>query len=326
MRTNIAIVKDHSGSMSRLSVAARKDYDNLIQSLKTNAVGPTFLTVVEFSYNSKVVRKNEPLENVPSYSPPYHAGGNTALYDAINDAINALRLYDKGPDVANLLLIITDGAENASHTSAIQLREQIKNLQNTDRWTFTFRVPKGYGSKMTRELGLYAGNLIEWEQTEDALERSSMHTASATKSYFNARSVGKTSVNTFYANPADVANKIQTSLDDVSKKFKRHTIQPHQDGISIQDFCIEKVGVYKLGHVYYSLNKTEKIQPNKDIIIRDTALDVMYAGTQARNLLGIPTVGEIKLAPGNMGKYEVYIRSTSNNRKLYANNNVLVKA
>lgn len=326
MRTNIAIVKDHSGSMAPLSVAARNDYDNLIQSLKTNAVGPTFLTVVEFSYNSRVVRKNEPLENVPSHSGLYHANGGTALYDAINDAINTLSLHDVGPDVANLLLIITDGAENASRTSALDLKESIKNLQNTDRWTFTFRVPKGYGSKMIRELGLYAGNLIEWEQTEDALERSSMHTASATKSYFNARSVGKTSVNTFYANPADVSNKIQTSLDDVSKKFKRHTIQPHQDGISIQDFCIEKIGQYKLGHVYYSLNKAEKVQPNKDIIIRDTVLDTMYAGAQARNLLGLPTVGEIKLAPGNMGKYEVYVRSTSNNRKLYANNNVLVKA
>lgn len=326
MRTNIAIIKDHSGSMSRLSVAARKDYDNLIQSLKTNAVGPTFLTVVEFSYNSKVVRKNEPLEDVPSYSPIYHAGGGTALYDAINDAINALSLHDVGPDVANLLLIITDGEENASRTMALDLKERIKNLQNTDRWTFTFRVPKGYGSKMIRELGLYAGNLIEWEQTEEALERSSMRTAGATQSYFKARSVGKTSVNTFYANPADVSNKIQTSLDDVSKKFKRHTIQPHQDGISIQDFCIEKIGQYKLGHVYYSLNKTEKVQPNKDIIIRDTVLDAMYAGAQARNLLGLPTVGEIKLAPGNMGKYEVYVRSTSNNRKLYANNNVLVKA
>lgn len=326
MRTNIAIIKDHSGSMAPLSVAARKDYDNLIQSLKTNAVGPTFLTVVEFSYNSKVVRKNEPLENVPSYSGLYHAKGGTALYDAIDDAINTLSLHDVGPNVANLLLIITDGAENASRTSALDLKEHIKNLQSTDRWTFTFRVPKGYGNKMIRELGLYAGNLIEWEQTEEALERSSMSTVGATKSYFAARSVGKTSVNTFYVNPADVSNKIQTSLDDVSRKFKRHTIQPHQDGISIQDFCIEKVGVYKLGHVYYSLNKTEKIQPNKDIIIRDTALDVMYAGTQARNLLGLPTVGEIKLAPGNMGKYEVYIRSTSNNRKLYANNNVLVKA
>lgn len=28
----------------------------------------------------------------------------------------------------------------------------------------------------------------------------------------------------------------------------------------------------------------------------------------------------------DMGNYEVYVRSTSNNRKLYANSNVLVRA
>jgi len=72
--------------------------------------------------------------------------------------------------------------------------------------------------------------------------------------------------------------------------------------------------------------KTEKVQPNKDLIIRDTNNGSMFGGNNARNLLGLPTVGEIRLAPGNMGNYEVYVRSTSNNRKLYANSNVLVRA
>lgn len=324
MRTNIAIVRDHSGSMGPLRMAALKDYNSLVSELKESSrgVGTSYLSVVECNGAAIQREYNVALEDVLPIAN-YYVQGNTPLYDSVVKAIDSLSPYD-GAGVANLVLVITDGEENASKINAAHLRQRIVALQNTDRWTFTFRVPKGYGNKLIAALGLHAGNVIEWEQTEQALEQSSYATTRATKSYFRARSTGKTSVNTFYANPADVSNL--GVLDDVSSKFKRHTIQQYQDGISIQDFCIEKIGQYKLGHVYYSLNKAERVQPNKDIIIRDTVNGTMYAGNKARNLLGLPTIGEIKLAPGNMGAYEVYVRSTSNNRKLYANNNVLVKA
>lgn len=323
MRTNIAIVRDHSGSMASLRHQALKDYNTLLDTLKLASVGESFLTVVEVDGVAKVRERNVPLNNAFSLSL-YHTGSNTPLYDAVYQAINELSIHD-GPGVANLILVITDGEENASRlVNAASLKQRIVGLQSTDRWTFTFRVPKGYGRTLLTQLGLHSGNLIEWEQNEADLDRSTRDTVQATQSYFAARSLGKTSSNTFYANPADVKN-LEATLTDVSNKYTRHTIDPYQDGISIQDFCIQKVGKYELGRVYYSLNKTEKVQQNKDIIIRDTNNGAMYGGKEARDLLGLPSTGEIKLAPGNLGKYEVFVRSTSNNRKLYAYNGVLVR-
>jgi hypothetical protein len=323
MRTNIAIIRDHSGSMGHLASPALRDYNSILRTLKESSVGDSFLTVVECKGSAILKERNLPLHATIGLST-YHTSDNTPLYDSINMAINELSTHD-GDGVANLLMVITDGEENASREiNAGRLKQKITDLQATDRWTFTFRVPRGYGTKIIFELGLHSGNVITWEQNEESLNESSKATAFATQSYFATRATGKTSVNTFYANPADVSG-INTKLDDLSKKYDRYTITPHQDGISIKDFCTEKTGKYELGRVYYSLNKAEKVQPNKDIIIRNTATDEMYGGHNARTLLSLPTVGDIRLAPGNMGKYEVYVRSTSNNRKLYAYNNVLVR-
>lgn len=324
MKTNIAIIRDHSGSMNHLRSAALNDFNSLLASLKQSAVGETYLTAIECGGVNRLTQNLIPLHNVQSISY-YTANGGTPLLDAVQMAIDSLSANNYGDNVANLVMVITDGEENASHISPALLKERIVNLQNSDRWTFTFRVPKGYGDRLSRMLGLHSGNIIEWEQNEKALYESSIATQSAATTYFAARSRGKTSVNTFYANPADITN-IQKKLTDVSDKYKRHTISPHQDGISIQDFCIEKTGKYELGRVFYSLNKSEKVQPNKDIVIRDTVTGEMYGGAEARDLIGLPQVGTVTLAPGNMGKYEVFIRSTSNNRKLYANNGVLVRA
>lgn len=323
MRTNIAVVRDHSGSMGHLRNKAIEDYNSLLQTLKDSSVGDSYLTVVEAGGDVRLKEVNQPLRGVFNIGY-YNASGGTPLYDAVNRAINELSRFD-GPDVANLLLVITDGEENTSQIGPSSLRQIIVDLQNTDRWTFTFRVPKGYGKRLIDQLGLHSGNINEWAQTEADLGRSTRDTQVATQSYFTARSAGKTSVNTFYASPADVSG-IEAKLDDVSNKYKRYTIDPYQDGISIKDFCVEKVGKYELGRVHYSLNKPEKVQPNKDIVIRDTVSGSVYAGKNARTLLGLPTTGDIKLAPGNMGKYEVFVRSTSNNRKLYANSGVLVKS
>lgn len=324
MRTNIAIIRDHSGSMGSLARKALADYNTLLQTLKDSSVGESFLTVVEADGISTVRERSVHLYNVFPLNT-YKTNGSTPLYDAVDDAIQELSKYD-GPSVANLVLVITDGQENASRKiNAINLGAKIRGLQATDRWTFTFRVPRGYAKYLSSTLGLHEGNIIEWDQTEADLERSTKATVAGTQSYFTARATGRTSVNTFYANPADVQN-IDRTLTDVSTKFKRYTIDPYQDGISIADFCVQKIGKYELGRVYYSLNKPEKVQQNKDLIIRDTNNGAMYGGAQARGLLGLPISGDIKLAPGNMGKYEVFVRSTSNNRKLYANNAVLVKA
>ena len=73
------------------------------------------------------------------------------------------------------------------------------------------------------------------------------------------------------------------------------------------------------GGAFYQLVKTEpKVQDYKRIAIRSKTDGKVYAGDAARQMLALPTVGTVRLAPDELGDFEVFIQSTSVNRKVAA--------
>lgn len=333
--TYIGLVRDHSGSMRGLTNAALNDYNLTIDGIRqsvTEENQKAYVSVVEcgvgHTATSRLVNANVPIENLPAQKEYIANGSATPLWDSVGMAIEAIEDNPNKNDLttAFLVMIITDGHENASKKwSASSISAKIKELQSTDRWTFAFRVPRGSKQVLVR-LGIPEGNIMEWEQNDQSFKESSAIQSSSVGSYFSARSRGVTSVDTFYA---DVGNlsiaKIDNALDELTTKVQRKVVSPHQDGIMIKDFCTEKFGKYAIGSAYYQLTKTEKVQPSKDLIILDRNTSKVYGGPSARSLLGLPQNGEIRLAPGNFGQYEVYVKSTSINRKLYDGDAVIYK-
>jgi hypothetical protein len=57
--------------------------------------------------------------------------------------------------------------------------------------------------------------------------------------------------------------------------------------------------------------------------ILDKETNAIYGGTQARQLIGCPMNTSFKIKPGNLADYEIYIKSTSVNRKLVPGTKVL---
>lgn len=333
--TYIALVRDHSGSMRGLEKAALNDYnltaDGIRQSVQEENQ-KAYISVVEcgvgHTATSRLVNVNVPIENLPVQKEYIALGAATPLWDSVGMAIEAIENNPNKDDLSTafLVMIITDGQENASKKwSSASISAKIKELQATDRWTFAFRVPRGSKTVLTR-LGIPEGNIMEWEQNEKSLNEAAVVQSSSVGTYFSARTRGVTSVNTFYADPGNISiAKIDNTLDELTNKVQRKVVSPHQDGIMIKDFCIEKFGKYAIGSAYYQLTKTEKVQPSKDLIILDRNTNKVYGGPSARSLLGLPLSGEIRLAPGNFGQYEVYVKSTSINRKLYDGNAVIYK-
>jgi hypothetical protein len=333
--TYIALVRDHSGSMRGLTNAALNDYNLTVDGIRQSVADEgqkAFVSVVECGVghagNSRLVNANVPIENLPVQKDYVANGSATPLWDSVGLAIEAIEdnPYKNDLSSAFLVMIITDGQENNSKKwSSASISAKIKELQATDRWTFAFRVPRGSKNTLIR-LGIPAGNIMEWEQNEQSLNEAAVVQSSSVGSYFSARTRGVTSVNTFYADPGNISvAKIDNALDEITSKIKRHVVSPHQDGIMIKDFCTEKFGKYAIGSAYYQLTKTEKVQQSKDLIILDRQTNKAYGGPSARSLLGLPATGEIRLAPGNFGQYEVYVKSTSINRKLYDGNAVIYK-
>jgi hypothetical protein len=221
-------------------------------------------------------------------------------------------------------MVITDGEENSSRKwSGVALGQKIRQLQATDHWTFTFRVPQGYGRRLA-SLGIPAGNIQEWEQTERGIRESSVYTQQAVSQFYSARKSGIRATDQFYANLRNVSRStVKSVLNDISREVQIWPVKT--GGYQIRDFVEGKLRhSMALGSAFYQLNKPEKaVQSYKQIAIRDKKTGAVYSGRAARDLLNLPDQGTIRLSPGDHGDYDIFVQSTSVNRKLVAGTEVL---
>lgn len=329
----VGISRDHSGSMASLSNAAMRDYNANIATIKTAAVDndiDTIVSVVRCGVRGGVdqeavnssVQMLKPLKD-------YVAGGGTPLFDSVGELIDIL---SKAPDVNKpgvsfLVMAITDGEENQSRNwTGTRLGNMIRDLQRTDKWTFVFRVPRGYARRLA-ELGIPSGNIQEWEQTEKALEHTTRITTQAINRYYTGLRSGMTSTDHFYANAASVTpTQAKRTLPNITRDVISNIVPvtAPSKGVEIKSFMEDRIGYYHPGTAFFQLTKTEKaIQSYKLIVIRDKNNGTYYGGRDARTLLGLPQQGTIKLSPGDHGDWDIFIQSTSNNRLLQRGTEVL---
>jgi hypothetical protein len=334
----IGISRDHSGSMSSygLTTQAKNDYNETIASIKSAAQENQVDTIVNVvrcgdnnSYAGKAVSREVVNSNVQVLRPltSYAATGySTPLFDSVGDLIELMENAPdaKDPNVSFLVMAITDGEENSSHNyTASSLAAKIRKLQATDRWTFVFRVPKGsYKQQLVNKLGIYEGNVQEWELTAKGFQTATVQTKSAFSNYYLGRKTGIKGSSTFYVDMSKVsAGQVRSEVPNITSEVK---LMPVYKTADIKTFMETTVGYLKLGTAFYQLTKTEKaVQDHKRICIRNKKSGAIYGGMEAREVLGLPMNGSVKLAPGDHAEFDIFIQSTSTNRKLMPNTTVL---
>jgi hypothetical protein len=88
----------------------------------------------------------------------------------------------------------------------------------------------------------------------------------------------------------------------------------------ICDFVAAQGITFQKGRGFYQLNKSEKVQGYKEIILRDKRSGELFNGPQVRHTLGLVEGVEGRLSSHNLlDRYDVFIQSTSYNRKLQGN-------
>lgn len=324
MKNYIGISRDHSGSMHGIARAAAKDYNSKIESIRAATLQENQDTIVSVVECRSDVRRVVVNSNVTALQPitTYGCSGMTALYDSVGDLIEQFESMPDAndPNVSFIVMAITDGAENTSRRyTARTLSDKIKKLTATDRWTFVFRVPEGHGYTIARNLGLPEGNVLEWGQTEWGVEQAAAADTAAFTEFFKNRSSGLKATSKFYTNLADVSSKdVAEVLTDVSSEVLIWPVSTNDNDEQIKPFVEKRLGTdMKKGASFYQLTKTEPVvQDYKKILIRDKTTQAIYAGTAARQMLGLPKYGNIRLAPGNHGNFDIFVQSTSVNRKL----------
>jgi hypothetical protein len=177
---------------------------------------------------------------------------------------------------------------------------------------------------LAKRLGIPQGNILEWDQTERGVAAASAATNTAMASYYTNRSQGVKSTTKFFADLSKLSmTEVRQNLHDVSQQVTRYQVQPLDHGVAIKTFIERYHAPYVIGTAFYQLTKTEKVQEGKQICLNDRRTGAIYTGFAARDLLGLPHFGAISLSPHNLGHYDVFVQSTSVNRKLVGGTTVL---
>lgn len=338
MKNYIGFSRDHSASMSHIARFAARDYNDNISAIREAAIAQnqdTIVSVVKCGAGrpAQVVREitNASVTALkPLDENHYDAdGSSTPLFDSVGELIEMFKLVpDANEETTSFLIMVTtDGQENSSKRwNGHTVGEEIKRLQATDRWTFVFRVPRGSRSQLTR-YGISDGNILEWDQTERGTAQSAATTREAFNQFYQQRTEGVKSTTKFYADLSKVSvAEVKASLKDISNQVAIWPVSSSKDGEMIRPFVEERVGANKMnkGSAFYQLTKSEKqVQDYKIICIREKVTGSVFSGAAARQMLGLPTSGTVKLEPGDHGLYDIFIQSTSVNRKLVGGTNLL---
>lgn len=330
--TYVYIVLDSSGSMGSIAETTRKQLKRELDNIKVNAQKnnlDVYVSLCQFAYQRGGYDFDKvKSDHIPS-SIAFYPSGSTALWDASGETIKDMLQVDAmtGNKHSFLLMVITDGDENCSaRFTPESLNDLMSSVQRTDRYTLTFQLPTGRKDNFCRKFNIPSGNVSEWEATDRGMEQATDMRSCGFSNYATSRSKGIRAVSTYYT--TDLSNIGQKDLNKLTPINGQAKILKVGAEAEIKAFVEAQLGFYRPGSAYYQLTKDEKLQSYKVVLIRDKTTKKIYAGDEARQLIGLPSCsaagGTIKVKVGNHSNFDVFVQSSSNNRKLVRGTDLIV--
>lgn len=329
---HIALVLDASDSMrGKVATELVKVADAQIAYLAQRSKEmdqETRITVYTFSGYDQIecVIYDKDVLRLPSIASYYKTYMMTALLDATALSLDDLAMTpEKYGDHAFLVYVLTDGMENNSRkTSRYELSAKLNALP--DHWTVAVLVPDMRGKHDAKTVGFPADNIAIWDATSDkGVVEAGATIRQATDNFMTNRSLGIRGTKTLFSTGTEAVNKVtikEAKLRPMNKST--YSVYNIDADCQIRPF-VEAQGLnYRLGIAFYQLMKMENIQPQKNIAIRNKKTGTFYSGAQARNILGLPDGEQIRVKPDFNPDYDVFVQSTSVNRKLIAGTKLLV--
>jgi hypothetical protein len=324
---HVVMVLDASISMNGVSEALIKAVDAEIAHLAKRSQEmnqETRITIYVFSNTVRCVVYDMDVLRLPSIRELYRTGGMTALVDASLQAIDDLAMTpEKYGDHAFLIYVFTDGQENRSSHHYSELKRRIADLP--DHWSLGVLVPDWRGEHEAAKYGFPPNNIAVWDATtEGGVHQAVSVVRQATERFMEGRARGIRGSRNIFSTGSDAVNAqtlrsaALTPLPHTSYKL----VPVPSDG-PIREF-IERCGYhYTVGMAHYQLTKTETIQANKSLAVVRKATHEVFTGPQVRDLVGLPAMG-VRVKPDFNPEYDIYVQSTSVNRKLLAGTQVLL--
>lgn len=326
LETDFVILLDSSGSMQSIAAPALRALGEQINSIKESAnrlkMQMPRVSLVTFG-NSRYVPQfwRVPADKV-NPNIHYTTSGNTPLVKTTHDIVTLLMKDPglNGPNNAIVFNVITDGEDTEGDYPGNPTPAVVTAANKTDRWTMAFMVPRGSKASFLRswgKLGISSDNVMEWDTTVKGTGVASAANAIAATNYMTARSTGASRVQNYYVQPdlSKVTAADLAKLQDLSGIYRLYTVDQEA---RIDEFIKGKTGSeYVIGSGFYQLTKHEKVvQATKGILLRDKFTKKIYGGDIARTLIGLPIGVNATVDPGNHGNFDIFVESTSINRRL----------
>lgn len=136
LKTHILMVLDESGSMGTKRHDVINGHNRFVTDQKDSGEDCS-MSLVKFNTEKSRVYTSKPIGDVPHLDDDlYVPGGNTALYDAVAEAI---RIGDQEKCDRVVCVVVTDGEENSSRETTMgQLTDLMKEREARGNWTFVY--------------------------------------------------------------------------------------------------------------------------------------------------------------------------------------------
>lgn len=212
--TVVGMVLDRSGSMQDMWTEAKGAYNGQIEELRDQRaaddeilmVGTVFDTIVDVVLDCVPVQDAEdlPREILPR--------GCTALYDAIGETLTKMQATKvENDDKAYLLVVITDGCDNAStKTDPHRLSDMLKELEKSGEWTVVFIGSDVDALANASAMG-FGANTHALDPSAKGLEAVGTSLRSTTGAYYGSRTRGVKSCANFTDTMAKAEKEAQAS-------------------------------------------------------------------------------------------------------------------
>jgi len=203
--TLIGVILDRSGSMGAVREPTIKGFNEFLHTQQQqHDGGGALMSLTQFDDRYEVNFVGESIENVPDLDTrSYVPRGNTALYDAIGRTIHAVEAWagEHGWHDRVLLLIVTDGKENASREYTFEAVRRLIEEKEKDGWNFAYMGANQDSYAVGRSLNIRPDFTANYDATAAGTAASYDRLARSTSAYRSSAGKG-TSAKGFF-DPAE---------------------------------------------------------------------------------------------------------------------------